>query len=167
MTERAYVSVGSNVEPERHVRAAVRELRAAFGHLVLSSVYQSEPEGFAGDDFYNLVVGFDTDMDPETVDRVLHDIEARNGRQRTGERFSARTLDLDLLLYGDAVGRHGRLFLPRDEILRYAFVLLPLAEIAGDRCHPVAGKTYGELWEAFDRSRVRIRAIPFPFESDR
>ncbi|PTB91687.1 2-amino-4-hydroxy-6-hydroxymethyldihydropteridine diphosphokinase, partial [Marinobacter sp. B9-2] len=76
-------------------------------------------------------------------------LEAENGRRRDVPKFSARTLDLDILTYGDAVGRIEGVELPRGEILKNAFVLRPLADIAPEAVHPVCGKSYGQLWREY------------------
>lgn len=117
--------------------------------------------GFEGDDFLNLVAGFDTGRAPEDVQAALRRIEVDNGRVRGAARFAPRTLDLDLLTYGDEVIESPDLSLPRDEIMRYAFVLRPLADIAGGERHPVDGRTYAALWQAFDASEQPLHAIPF------
>ena len=146
---RVYVSIGSNVAPEQHVRSCLRVLREHFGPLLISTVYRSKAVGFTGNDFLNLVVGFDTGMDARSVVTCLREIEAAHGRRRDGPKFSDRPLDLDLLLYDDLVLEEaGRLRIPRVEITRYAFVLRPLAELAGEQCHPIEGKTFAKLWEA-------------------
>lgn len=147
---RAWLSLGSNVDRERNIRSAVRALEERFGKLVISTVYESEAIGFDSDPFYNLVVGIEIELPVERVQEILHEVEAAHGRQRHQEKFVARTLDIDLLTYGDQLVHSGRLKLPRDEIVRYAFVLKPLSEVAGDECHPGTGKCYRELWEAFD-----------------
>ena len=96
-----------------------------------------EAVGFDSDPFYNLVVGFDTRHTPREIQDMLHCIEEASGRIRTAG-LSARTLDLDLLLYDDLVTKTDGLVLPRTDITRYAFVLAPLAEIAGELRHPSA-----------------------------
>jgi 2-amino-4-hydroxy-6-hydroxymethyldihydropteridine diphosphokinase len=152
---RGYISIGSNIDKELHISASLHALQQLFGELTVSSIYESAAVGFVGDSFHNLVVGFDSDLEVKTIAKQLRQIELDNGRTRDSQKFSARTLDLDLILFGDLVVQDGRLQLPRDEIERYAFVLEPLAEIAPNSKHPVTGKTYAELWQAFDKSQVK------------
>jgi 2-amino-4-hydroxy-6-hydroxymethyldihydropteridine diphosphokinase len=143
---RVYVSIGSNIDRERNVRGAVRALAQRFGHLTLSGVYETDAVGFAGDPFYNLVAGFDTDLSVEAVQDALKRIEGEHGRVRENiPRFSARTLDLDILLYGDLVRHDTRFDIPRGEIARYAFVLRPLADIAPAVKHPESHRTIAQM----------------------
>ena len=158
---RVYVSIGSNIDREQNIDAALRELAAAYQELERSSVYESDAVGFDSAPFYNLVVGFRTDDSPHAIQDSLHAIENRHGRLRTAA-LSARTLDLDLLLYDDLVMSEGKLVLPRNDIDRYAFVLAPLAEIAGTALHPVTGISYAELWAAFDDRRQVLTRVDWP-----
>lgn len=158
---RVYVSIGSNIDREANVRAGVEALRARYGGLLLSSVYDTRAVGFEGDDFYNLVAGFDTSDDVHTVARCLRAVEEKCGRVRESGRFAPRTLDMDLLLYDDLVLDEAEVKLPRDEILKYAFVLGPLAEVAGSVRHPVVGASFDELWAAFDGTRQPLRPVEF------
>lgn len=157
--ERIYVSVGSNVDRERHIEQAVELLGARFGNLELSSIYESEAVGFDGDPFLNLVVAFDSDADPHEIVDALHHIELQCGRERNGERYGPRTMDLDLLLVGDRVLREGDLVIPRDEVSTQAFVLCPLAEIAPERRHPLSGDTLGAMWSRLESRSGGLRRI--------
>lgn len=147
---RVYVSVGSNIDRERNVASALSALTDTYGELQQSRTYETQAVGFTGDAFYNLVVGFETDQSPQQVAAALNRIEDQHGRDRSAGKFSDRSLDLDLLLYDDVVLDEPGLQLPRPEILEYAFVLKPLAEIAGDMRHPVNGFSFSALWDAFD-----------------
>ena len=144
---RVYLSLGSNLEPERHLRAAIAALRRQFGALDVSRVHRTRAIGFDGPDFLNLAIGLDTDWNAQELDRWLHALEDENGRRRDVERYSSRTLDIDIVLFGDRIVEGpGHLQIPRDE-LRHAFVLAPLAEIASGARHPRSGQTMGELWD--------------------
>lgn len=156
---RGYISIGSNIEKEKNIQSALRSLAVFFGGLLVSSTYETEAVGFNGDTFYNLIVGFDSDQDVKTIAKQLRQIELDHGRTRECQKFSSRTLDLDLILYGDLVISDGRLQIPRDEIEKYAFVLEPLAEIAGEQKHPVTGISYRELWERFDKDGLNQKRI--------
>ncbi|MGZ8185179.1 MAG: 2-amino-4-hydroxy-6-hydroxymethyldihydropteridine diphosphokinase [Methylobacter sp.] len=156
---RGYISIGSNIDKDKNIPASLKALKQHFGKLTISSIYESEPVGFSGDAFYNLVVGFDSDLDMPEVAKRLRQIELDHGRTRECKKFSARTLDLDLILYGDLIMNDGSLKIPRDEIERYAFVLEPLAEIAPTLKHPVSHKNYAELWDKFDKSDIRQKRI--------
>ena len=160
---RVYISIGSNIDKENSIRKGVADMRQIFGELELSSVYQSEAVGFEGDDFYNLVAAFDTNADVLDISRQLHEIEDNNGRDRSGPRFSSRTLDLDLLVFDDLISEESGLEIPRGEILENAFVLWPLAEIAPELQHPVTHKTYAEHWQSFDKTKEKLYPVEFEF----
>ena len=158
-----YLSLGSNIEPEKHIGAGLIALEACFGALVVSRVFESEAVGFEGDNFYNLVVKIESDQSVGAVQQCLHAIEDANGRLRAGQaRFSGRTLDIDMLNYGDSVGTIDGVALPRAEILTNAFVLWPLAEIAPDVLHPTLQIPYAELWQAFDKNSQKLWPIAWP-----
>lgn len=144
-----YLSIGSNIDREHNIRGALAELEHRYGPLVMSRVYENAAVGFDGDAFYNLVVGFSTDELLEQLESTLDDIEQQFGRRRGEEKFAPRTLDLDLLLYGSLIRHDDQIDLPRDEIGRYAFVLLPLSEIAGEVQHPETGIRFDDMWQAF------------------
>ena len=158
---RVYVGIGSNIDREASVRAGVADLREKYGELQLSSVYESEAVGFEGDAFYNLVASFDTSDSINQVITTLAGIEETHGRQRGSERFSSRTLDLDLLLYGDLIATGEGYHVPRDEIPRYAFVLWPLSELEPAMIHPQTGETFLSMWEDFDKRNQTLLPILF------
>jgi len=150
---RVYISIGSNIQRYRHVTAALDALADWFGELLISPVYETEPVGFNGSNFLNLVVGIDTDWPVGELSRRFKQLERENGRQVNARKFSPRTLDLDILTYDDAAGTVDGVSLPRAEILKNAFVLQPLADIAPDERHPVCGQSYRQLWQAYDQKQ--------------
>ncbi|MEJ2455662.1 MAG: 2-amino-4-hydroxy-6-hydroxymethyldihydropteridine diphosphokinase [Candidatus Thiodiazotropha sp.] len=147
---RAWLSLGSNVDPRRQIGDALSALRQRFGELVISPIYESQAVGFNGDNFHNLVVGIETELQASELVRVLRQIETAQGRVRGREKFAPRPLDIDLLTYGDCIIDEDGVQVPREEILRYAFVLLPLSEVAPNERHPIDGRTYRQLWAGFD-----------------
>ena len=156
---RVYIGIGSNIDREANVRAAVQALRKRFGRVSLSSVYESGPIGFEGENFYNLVAAFETDESPEVIVALLHDIERQLGRKRSASHFASRTIDLDLLLYGDLVRDDATLRVPRPEVTEYACVLRPLSELAPDVRHPRNGETFSNLWARFDKSAQPLSPV--------
>lgn len=156
MTARVYISVGSNVQRETNIAHALVALRRLLSNVMESPGYESESVGFKGENFFNLVVAGDTGLSISNLTRELAQIESQQGRVRGGARFGPRTLDLDLLLYGDEILNADGIKLPRAEITEYAFVLRPLADLSPDERHPVLGKTYAELWRDFARSGQRL-----------
>lgn len=142
------LSLGSNLEPARYLRVAVQELRDRFGAIAVSPAYLTPAVGFDGPDFLNNAVLLRTEMPLAELDAWLHALEDRHGRDRSGPRFSDRTLDVDIVFYGDAiVDGPGHLRIPRPE-LKHAFVLRPLADIAPDFVDPLSGRTLAALWQA-------------------
>ena len=145
---RALLSLGSNVDPLRHLQAAAAALRARFGEGRVSSIHRYPAVGFAGGDFLNAAAVIDSDLDPQALNDWLHALEDAHGRDRSGPRFGDRTLDIDIVYYDDLVMEgEGHLQLPRAEV-RHAFVLKPLAEIAPDFIDPLKHESLMMLWAA-------------------
>jgi len=146
-----YVAAGSNIEPERHLAMAVRELERQFPGVRFSPWYRNRAVGFEGEDFINFVAGFATELAVAEVLARLHAIEELCGRPRDAPRWAPRSMDLDVLLYGDLVCQEPHLKLPRPDLLKRAYMLGPLAALAPDLVHPTEKQTIRELWQRFDR----------------
>ena len=154
-----FIGVGSNIDRDDNIRSGIRTLREQFTNVVVSTVYETSAVGFEGDNFYNMVVGMQTDLTPRELQEKLHHIENQFGRKRGGPRYVSRTLDLDLLLYDDLVCDEDGLQIPREDVTRFAFVLLPLSELAGELKHPVSAERYADLWIAFEQSDQQLWPI--------
>jgi 2-amino-4-hydroxy-6-hydroxymethyldihydropteridine diphosphokinase len=162
-----FVAAGSNVEPERHLALAAAELERAFGAVRFSPWYRNKAVGFEGDDFINFVVGFTTALPVDAVVAKLREIETLCGRPRNAAKWAPRTMDLDILLYGDLECDQPQLRLPRPDLLKRPYMLGPLADIAPQLRHPTAGASIAELWERFDRSAHPLEEVPAAFTSRR
>lgn len=158
------LSIGSNVNPATNVRKAIDALRAHFGELRLSTVYESKAVGFDGDNFLNLVLATETEESLDSIKHYLKDLEDRLGRDRSKPKFSGRVIDVDILTYGDSDGSAAGLELPRGEITRNAYVLRPLADLLPETVHPPTGKTYGQLWQDYDKSRQALWSVDFDWQ---
>ncbi|MGI2169076.1 2-amino-4-hydroxy-6-hydroxymethyldihydropteridine diphosphokinase [Shewanella sp. MF05960] len=162
---RIYISLGTNISPEQHLKAGLLDLQQYFGALQLSRVFESEAVGFKGTNFLNMVAAADTDLSIADVVATFKQIEQANGRIKSEKKFSPRSLDIDLLLYDDTICNLP-VELPRGEILFNAFVLWPLAEIAPDLHHPVVQKNYHSLWQAYDKHCQSLWPIAFDFPAE-
>ena len=170
MPAQVYLSLGSNIDRDHYIVAALDALADQFGELEISSVYESESVGFVGDNFYNLVVGFCTELSVGELSGYLKALEYRHGRQPHCARFSSRTLDIDILTYADLTGSVDGVTLPRGEILENAFVLWPLAELAPGAQHPLLGTCYETLWRnysgRYDQCRQSLWPVSFCWRGD-
>jgi len=157
-----YVAAGSNVAPEENLARAIAELERQFPGTRFSRAYRNRAVGFSGDDFINLVAGFDTELPLSEVLTRLHAIETLCGRPRGAPRWAPRSMDLDVLLYGDLVCTEAAVKLPRPDLLKRAYMLGPLAELAPEVRHPTERLTIGELWQRFDQGAHPLEPVPLP-----
>lgn len=147
---RVYVAAGSNLEPEKHLERAAAEIVRSWPDAHFSQAYRNVAVGFDGPDFINLVTGFTTAQPLDAVIARLRAIETQCGRPRYAPKWASRTMDLDVLLFGDRVEKTTEYTLPRPDLLKRPYMLGPLAEIAPQVLHPTEGRTIGELWKHFD-----------------
>ena len=164
VSRRVFLSLGSNIDREKHILACLDALAEHFGELIISPVYESESVGFAGDSFYNLVVGIDSALSVGELAVIMRDIETTNKRSRAGPKFGPRTLDIDILTCGDLSGTVDGVALPRDEVTENAFVLLPLVDIAPHETHPVSGKAYCDIATNFSGGEQKLWRIDFSWQ---
>ena len=158
-TPRAYVAAGSNVEPFANLRKALDLLAARHDELRVSPAYRNAAVGFSGDDFVNLVVEIGTPGAVRELLAELHAIEEHCGRPRFAPKWAPRAMDLDVLLYGELVVDEPDLKLPRPDLVRRAYMLKPMADLAPDLGHPTLGATMRELWQGFDASAHALTPV--------
>lgn len=135
---RAYLTIGSNIDPERHVRQAVDLLAQHARLLAVSSVWQTAAVGAAGPDFLNLAVCIETDLDVTALKHaVLRPLEQIMGRVRTEDKNAPRTMDLDIVIFDDQVVDAA--------LWERAFLAVTFAELLPNLRHPLSGETLPEL----------------------
>ncbi len=157
---KVFVGIGSNIDKHIHIPQVIEELTQRFGEIQVSPIYETSAEGFSGEDFYNLVVGLETELSPQEVRLYLRDLEASHGRIRNSKnQFISRMLDLDQLLYGKSKINKDGVHVPSSDITNYAFVLKPLVDIAGNVRHPILNSSFAQLWIDFDKNKIELRVV--------
>jgi 2-amino-4-hydroxy-6-hydroxymethyldihydropteridine diphosphokinase len=154
---RAFVSVGSNIDPARNVQAALQQLAQRLVVVGVSTVYLTPAEGRSEQPpFYNCVAEIDTEKAPlELKFLILRPIEAALGRERTSDKYASRTIDMDLVLYGDLLLNEGDLVIPDPDVYRRAFIAIPLAELAPELALPGSGVRVSDLASRFPRDNLQ------------
>jgi 2-amino-4-hydroxy-6-hydroxymethyldihydropteridine diphosphokinase len=154
-----YVAAGSNIQPELNLRSAISALKRRLGDLRVSRAYRNKAVGFEGPDFINLVIAFETELTLTEVLSVLQAVEGLCGRPRKAPKFEPRSMDLDLLLYGDMVCATHAITLPRPDLIKKAYMLGPLAELAPDLVHTTLKQTMADLWKGFDQAEHPMEVV--------
>jgi len=152
---RVYLGLGSNADRQANLTFAVRELSEQLSDLRCSPVYANADAAYGGAEYLNLVVTGTTTLEPAMLLGWLKRLETRTGRDRV--LVSRVSLDIDLLLYGELVGKHGGATLPHPSILVHAHVLKPLADLAPRLLHPTRGEAMLPLWHGLERKAPLIR----------
>ncbi len=143
-----HINIGSNKNRRKNLSKAIETIKVTFENTVFSRVYESKAFGFQGYDFYNIGINATTNFTISEVVSILHQIEDNIGRDRCSPKFSSRSIDLDLTLYDTVIDKSHNL--PRNDILKYNFVLMPLAELSPDLTHPQQHQTYTQLRTTMD-----------------
>ena len=158
------LSIGSNVDAANNIRQAVKALRNEFNNILCSTVYESEAVGFDGDNFLNLVAVIDTDKQLSAILKFVKQLEDRLGRDRAQPKFSDRRMDIDILTYGEETGAECGIVLPRSEITKNAFVLLPLSEMLPEQINAETGVSNAQMWQDYDKSQQKLWPIDFDWK---
>ncbi len=143
----AYIGVGTNLDRERHALVAYHELQQLGEDLLVSPIYECEPIGFSSQNFYNFVIALRTALSLEELSYQLREIEFKWGRKENAQKYQDRTLDLDIVLFGECVSEQ-RPELPRRDIYKYPFVTKPLYDLKPHLVIPGDGRTIADIWHA-------------------
>jgi len=159
----AYIGIGTNVNREASIEAAIFALQEIADSVRLSTVYECASVGFESSPFYNLVAEVSTSASYEHFQKQLRDIELELGRPAAAQKFQDRTIDLDIILFGERTSTVEPK-LPRDDIYKYPFVTLPLSELCPDKIIPSDGRTVRQLQQLVQGEET-LRAVELWFES--
>ena len=148
MTEKAFISLGSNIDPEKNLPLAVKHLEVIGEILAVSMVYQNPAVGPKPQpDFLNAAVLIATDLKPLEIRTRLREIEAEIGRVRSEDKYAPREIDLDLCLLGERIFESPELTLPDPKLPEWPHLIVPLAELDPDFVHPLTGESLGRISE--------------------
>jgi 2-amino-4-hydroxy-6-hydroxymethyldihydropteridine diphosphokinase len=153
----AFLSLGSNIEPEKNMLEAVRLLSHHVKVLKTSTVYLTEPlQGKSQPEYYNCVLKIETDIEPRKLKfDVLRTIEAELGRKRTQDKFASRRIDIDIILYGNLAVSTTDMTIPDPDIQERAFLAIPLFQIEPDLVLPVTNEPIREVAARFKKPKIK------------
>ncbi|MCF7483194.1 2-amino-4-hydroxy-6-hydroxymethyldihydropteridine diphosphokinase [Vibrio sp. J1-1] len=143
----AYIGVGTNIDRKQHAKVAYNELQQLGEDLLVSPIYECEPIGFSSQNFYNFVIALRTTLSLEELSRCLREIEFKWGREENAQKYQDRTLDLDIVLFGEIISKQ-KPELPRSDIYKYPFVTKPLYDLKPHLVIPGDGRTVADVWYA-------------------
>ena len=157
---KVFLGIGSNLESEKNINSCINYFRASFKDCIISPIYQSPSFGFAGNDFYNLVIAITTHFELYKFKQWIMQLEDMHGRDRSQHRYSNRTLDIDILLYNDVQVETQELILPRPELLRQDYILKPMVDIAASLLHPLTRKSFLFHWQQMQNNQeIKLKKI--------
>lgn len=156
----AYVGIGSNIDKQRHVERAIKALRALDPALQLSTIYESPALGFNGESFFNLIVEMKTSLTLKAFSAQLREIEYSLGRSENAQKMQDRTIDLDIILFGDLVS-DGAPKVPREDIYKYPFVIQPLYELCPELVIPDDGRSIRQIWQQAEQLVLLTKVEPW------
>jgi 2-amino-4-hydroxy-6-hydroxymethyldihydropteridine diphosphokinase len=158
-TNRVFVALGSNIRPAFNLRQAVRRLASRCTVRAVSPVYETAPVGKADQpNFLNAAVLIETERDAAALKEVLQAIESELGRVRTADKNAPRTIDLDITLFDQQALEVGGRHIPDPDLLRYAHIAVPMADLAPGYRHPETGQTLRQIAESLSRVGLRPRS---------
>ena len=161
------LGIGSNLNPQENLSSCLDMLLLHFRDMSISSIFESLAIGYEGNNYLNLVVGFETGLSVQDIIDIIKKIERKHGRDPAQPRLANTPLDIDLLTYGREKGIVCGVALPRGEITLNAFVLWPLSQVAPSHVHPLENKTYKQLWQEYDKDSQQLWPVNFDWHGRR
>ena len=156
----AYIGVGTNIEHKKHARAAIYELASLDVNRVVSPIYECAAVGFSSQqNFYNFVIRIDTSLGLEDLAKILRQVEIKWGRAENAQKYQDRTLDLDIVLFGDVISEQPEL--PRSDVFKYPFVIKPLFDLKPDLIIPGDGRTIADLYQMHKAACDALTPVSF------
>ena len=156
---KTYIGVGTNIDREHHALVAYQELQKLGCDLCVSPIYECEPIGFSSQNFYNFVISFSTKLSLEELSHHLREIEFQWGREENAQKYQDRTLDLDIVLFGECISPQ-KPELPRSDIYKYPFVTKPLYDLEPQLVIPGDGRTIADIWQTM-KSVSSLKPVSF------
>ena len=164
MNHKVFVGIGSNINKKENIQSCIKLLRKEFQNIHISPVYETKSMGFDGNNFFNCVCSFNTTKDIYELKNSLSEIELIHGRNFNEEKFSSRTLDIDILYFDNLVLNDEKIQIPRKEILEFDFVLVPLNDINPEFIHPVLEQSHESIMKANKFDKLILKKVDFDFD---